>query len=78
MTSSIIDLPAEIGLVSIRDLAWSRGELVHRDRLNVLVVEAPAAAHQVGAPICVGFGNRSPRLEAAAASERAGFRVIEG
>jgi hypothetical protein len=78
VAAQLVDLPPEIGLVSLRDLAWSMGELVHRHRLNVLATEALAAARRVGAAICVGAGNRSPRLEAAAASERLRFRVIEG
>jgi hypothetical protein len=63
-------------MMSLRELAWDMGRLVHRHRLNFLALEALAAARLVGAAICVGFGNVSPRLEAAAAVERIRFRVI--
>ena len=77
VAAKLVTLPPEIGTVSLRDVAWDMGQLVHRHRLNFLAVEALAAARLVGATICVGLGNVSPRLEAAAAVERVRFRVIE-
>jgi hypothetical protein len=76
VTAKLVALPPEVGMMSLRELAWDMGRLVHRHRLNFLALEALAAARLAGAAICVGFGNVSPRLEAAAAVERVRFRVI--
>jgi hypothetical protein len=78
VTSKLVALPASIGLTSLRDLAWDMGTLVHRHPLNLIALEALAAARHIGAGICVGAGNVSPRLEAAALAEQVRFRVIEG
>ena len=78
VTAKLVALPASIGLTSLRDLAWDMGNLVHRHPLNLIALEALAAARHVGAGICVGTGNTSPRLEAAARAERLRFRVIDG
>jgi hypothetical protein len=77
VTAKLVVLPASIGLVSLRELAWDMGNLVHRHPLNLIALEALAAARHVGAAICVGTGNVSPRLEAAALAEQVRFRVID-
>jgi hypothetical protein len=76
VTGKLVSLPPEIGTVALRELAWDMGQLAHRHRLNFLGLEALGAARHVGAAICVGLGNVSPRLEGAAAVERVRFRVI--
>ena len=78
VTAKLVSLPASIELISLRDLAWDMGNLVHRHPLNLIALEALAAARHVGAGICVGTGNISPRLEAAARAERVRFRIIDG
>jgi hypothetical protein len=77
VTARLVALPASIGLVSLRELAWDMGALVHRHPLNLIALEALAAARHVGAAICVGTGNVSPRLEAAALAEQVRFRVVD-
>jgi hypothetical protein len=77
VTAKLVSLPAGIGLVSMRELAWDMGTLVHRHPLNLIALEALAAARHVAAAICVGTGNVSPRLEAAARMEQVRFRVID-
>ena len=78
VTAKLVALPASIGLISFRDLAWDMGNLVHRHPLNLIALEALAAARHVGAGICVGAANVSPRLEAAALAEHVRFRIIDG
>jgi len=77
VTARLVALPASIGLTSLRELAWDMGNLVHRHPLNLVALEALAAARYVGAGICVGRGNVSPRLQAAARAENVRFRVID-
>jgi hypothetical protein len=77
VSAKLVTLPPEVGTVSLRELAWDMGQLVHRHPLNFLALEALATARRVGAAICVGVGNVAPRLEAAAAAERVRFRVIQ-
>ena len=49
---TVIDLPDTIELVSLRRLGWPMGELVHSGaRLNLLSLEALAAAQQLSAEI---------------------------
>ncbi|HVM63928.1 MAG TPA: hypothetical protein VMU14_03645 [Acidimicrobiales bacterium] len=76
VTGKLVTLPAEIAVASLRDLVWDMGQLVHRRAVNLIALEALAAARHHGATICVGQGNRSPRLEAAATAERVPYRVI--
>lgn len=77
VTAKLVTLPPEVATVSLRELAWDMGQLVHRHPLNFLALEALAAARRVGAAICVGVGNVSPRLQAAAAEERVRYRIIQ-
>jgi hypothetical protein len=65
--ASVIDLPATIRLISLRDLAWPMGRMVHDHRLNLMGLEALCAARRVNATICVEDRNDSPGLVAAAA-----------
>src|SRR5204862_7482012 len=69
VTAKLVSLPPEIGTIPLREIAWEMGRLVHRHRLNFIALEALAAALNLGAAICLGEGNRSPRLEAAADAE---------
>jgi hypothetical protein len=65
--ASVIELPAAIRLMSLRDLAWPMGRMVHDHRLNLMGLEALCAARRVKATICVEERNDSPGLVAAAA-----------
>lgn len=65
---SLLELPAEIGLVSMRALAPLIGQLRRRHRkLNLLSIEALAAALHLGAEVCLG--TPSPPLQAALIAE---------
>lgn len=64
--AAVVRLPAEIGLVSLRELAWPMGRAVTRHRLNLMSLEALCAAERLGATLCVAEANESPTLLAAA------------
>ena len=73
---SLLELPAEIGLVSLRTLAPLIGRLRSRHRkLNLLSIEALAAAVHLDADVCLG--TPSPRLQEALRAERRQAVVVE-
>lgn len=71
---ALLALPEEIGLVSLRDLGPSIGRLRSRHQLNVLGMEALAAAIHLEAHVHLSAS--SPKLEAALESE--GLTVTVG
>lgn len=71
---ALLALPEEIGLVSLRDLGPSIGRLRSRHQLNILGMEALAAAIHLEAH--VRLSANSPRLEAALDAE--GLAVTVG
>ena len=67
--AAVIDLPPTIELVSLRMLGWPMGELVHGGaRLNLLSLEAVAAAHYLDAEICLAAADDNAPLIGAALS----------
>lgn len=64
---ALLALPEEIGLVSLRDLGPSIGRLRSRHQLNILGLEALAAAIHLHAP--VHLSAESPKLVAALEAE---------
>lgn len=64
---ALLALPEEIGLVSLRDLGPSIGRLRARHQLNILGMEALAAAIHLGAD--VHLSAEAPKLEAALEDE---------
>ncbi len=69
--AAVMALPEEIGLLSLRTLAPLIGELRRAYDMNLLGIEALAAARHLGASVFLSA--RSPRLEAAL--EREGVEV---
>jgi hypothetical protein len=64
---AVVDLPDTIGLVSLRTLGWPMGELVHAGaRLNLLSLEALAAARHLDADVCLAENDDNPSLRTAA------------
>ena len=65
--ASVVELPSTIELVSLRMLGWSMGDLVHGGaHLNLLSLEALAAACHLGAEICLAeTDNNEPLMNAA-------------
>lgn len=66
-TRSLLELPDSIGLLSLRVLAPTIGRLRQRHELNILGMEALAAATQLQADVYLSAA--SPRLEAALTAE---------
>lgn len=71
---SVLELPASIGLVSLRDLAPRIAQLRHRHRLNILGMEALAAALHLEAHVILSAP--SPLLERALLAEGRPVEVI--
>jgi hypothetical protein len=69
---AVMELPDEIGLVSLRTLAPLIGELRQVHDLNVLGMEALAAARFLDATVFLSA--RSPRFEAALIREGLAYR----
>ena len=67
--AAITTLPGTVGLISFRDLAWPMADLLRTgERLNLLSLEALAAAEHLDATICLATEDDNPPLLAAAAS----------
>lgn len=70
---TIVELPADVGLLSLRDLAPTIGRLRLDHDLNVLGSEALAAATTLQSHVLLSAA--SPRLEAALTTEGLGVSV---
>lgn len=72
-----VALPETIGLISLRDLAWPMARLIDEGiRLNLLSLEAIAAADSIGAEICLAAVDTNPPLIAAAGSRGIPVRLV--
>ena len=74
--SALVELPDSIGLRSLRTLAPLMAELVERHPLNLLSLEALAAATDLDATVVLDAGNRSPALQAAFEATGVRCRVV--
>jgi hypothetical protein len=75
---AITALPSTIGLISLRDLAWPTAQLLQGGvRLNLLSLEALAAAEHHGAELCLAEADENPQLLASAAARGTPTRLIE-
>lgn len=73
----MIDLPDVIELVSLRTLGWPMGELVRSGtRVNLLSLEALAAARHLGAEICLAAQDVNEPLRRAAKDLSVPLRVV--
>jgi hypothetical protein len=72
--AAVLELPDEIGLISLRELGPVIAQLRARYQLNILSIEAVAAAVHLDAT--VALSTSSPRLEAALAAEGRAVQVI--
>jgi len=76
--ASTIDLPDDVELISLRELGWPMAtHLAEGHRLNLLSLEALAAAAAGGATICLGATDRNPPLQAAASRLGIEVRLID-
>lgn len=79
--SQLLTLPAGIQILHLRDLAWAMATLQQRHRrlghrLSAAMVEALAAAHQLGAGIGVSQHDVGPNLQSAARADDIEFHVF--
>ena len=76
---AIIDLPDTIEVVSLRTLGWPMGSLAHGGlHLNLLSLEALAAARHLAADICLTQADDNAPLRAAAKHSGVKIRTIRG
>jgi hypothetical protein len=77
--ASVVELPETLELVSLRTLGWPMAELVHAGaRLNLLSLEALAAARHLSAEICLAEPDDNEPLRAAAGSFGVTIRSVSG
>jgi hypothetical protein len=70
----LLELPESIGLLSLRELGAEIGQQRRRHDLNILGMEALAAAVRLGADVYLSA--QSPRLEAALRAEGCSVTVV--
>ena len=74
---AVMELPDTVELVSLRTLGWPMGRLVHIGaRLNLLSLEALAAARHLTAEVCLAEGGDNDPLRASASSFGVAVRTI--
>lgn len=77
--ASVIELPDAVELVSLRTLGWPMAELVNAGaRLDLLSLEALAAARQLSAEICLAEQDDNEPLRAAARAFDVPLRSVTG
>jgi hypothetical protein len=75
---AVVELPETIGLVSLRSLGWPMAKLLSDgERLNLLSLEALAAATHLGAEICLSASDDNAPLLAAATRRGVGIRTVQ-
>jgi hypothetical protein len=78
VASAVIRLPESVGLRSMRELAWPMAQLLDDGhRLNLLSLEALAAAEELRAEICLTALDANPPLAAAAATRGVAVRLVD-
>ena len=76
-TRAVTELPETINLISLRELAWPMAQLLSDGvRLNLMSLEALAAAEQLGAEICLAIADENPQLIAAAQQRGIPTRLV--
>lgn len=74
---AVTDLPDSIGLLSLRELAWPMARLVDEGiRLDLMSLEALAAAEQIEADLCLAAADENPSLLTAARNRTTAVRLI--
>ncbi len=74
---AITTLPETIGLMSLRELAWPMARLLQDGvRLNLMSLEALAAAERQRAELCLAAADENPQLLDAAAARGTPARLV--
>lgn len=77
--AAVVELPETVELVSLRTLGWPMAELVHGGaRLNLLSLEALAAARHLDAEICLAEQDDNNPLRTAATDFDVPVRSVNG
>jgi hypothetical protein len=77
--ASVMELPETVELVSLRTLGWPMAHLVHAGaRLNLLSLEALAAARHLFAEVCLAEQDDNEPLRAAASDFDVTVRSVSG
>lgn len=77
--SAITELPDSVALVSLRELAWPMARiLADGARLNLLSLEALAAAEHRGAELCLAAADENRQLRAEAEVRGVPIRLVFG
>ena len=77
VVATVVRLPPSIELVSLRDLGWEMAQLLTSGlRLNLLSLEAVAAARHLEAAICLASTDRNQPLVEAAQNIQLPFRFV--
>ena len=79
--AQVIELPASIDVLSLRDIAWQMALLQTRHRaegqsLSAAMVEALAVAHRLGKAIAVSRNDVGPTPRAAAEADGVAFHIL--
>ncbi len=76
--ASVVRLPADIEMVSLRELGWPMAELLTGGlRLNLLSLEALAAARVLGAEVCLAEADHNEALIDAAGALELNVRTVK-
>ncbi len=76
---AVIELPDTIELLSLRTLGWPMGELLRAGaHLNLLSLEALAAARHLAADVCLADVDDNEPLRAVAAKFGVAVRILSG
>jgi hypothetical protein len=74
---AVTALPGGVALTSLRELAWPMAQLLDDGvRLNLMSLEALAAAEHLGAEICLAAADENPPLLTAAAQRGIPTRLL--
>lgn len=75
--AAVTSLPDLIGLISLRSLAWPMAQLIGAGvRLNLMSLEALAAAEHLDAEICLAVADDNAQLVAAAKKRDVRIRFV--
>ena len=72
----LLDLPSDIDVVPVRNLAYRMAELADAHQLSTLGAEAVAASEHFSAPLCVWAGDDGPRIRSAICRLDGDYRSI--
>ena len=65
-----LNLPSDIEVVPVRNLAYRMAELADAHQLSTLGAEAVATSEHLSAPLCVWAGDDGPRIRSAMSRSR--------